>query len=167
MQDIKREFKAMLTEITGHSLTEDLKDSFVRKSLIDATTKPMMSYTSSMLKLRCKIDREDSEAVELFNATHQGAMDAYGMLLSLVSLYDENYINILISKHNTEVAMLTEGFVTKPEVEALKKKVIKVKDNHTRYTAKHRELVEELVSDNIKQKHKIEKLEEEIEILTS
>ena len=165
MVDIKREFKKLLQEITGHAITENLKDSFVRKGLIEDTAKPMMSYTSNMLKLRAKIDREDSEAVELFNDAHQGAMDAYGMLLNLISVYDENYINILISKHNTEIAMRTNGFVTQPEVEELRSSVVKVKENHTRYTAKHRELVEDLVRDNVKQKREIEKLRLQLEAL--
>ena len=136
MKAIKREFKAMLRNITSNSITADLKDNFVRQQLINDTTKPMMSYTSSMLKLRAKIDRDDAEAVSLFNSAHQGSMDSYGLLLSLVSTYDEHYIESVILAENRKVQMLSGGLVTQEEIEELQGDYLKLKELHSKYTVK-------------------------------
>ncbi len=132
MKELKKDFKEMLRSITCYSLTTDLKNNFVRQTLIEDTTKPMMSYVSSMLKLRAKIDREDTETVELFNSAHQGAMDAYEKLLNLVSTYNEHYSGALASSHNTAILLKSGGIVTKEEVVGLR-------DLHDKYTEKNRE----------------------------
>jgi len=144
MKAIKREFKAMLKEITSNSITSDLKDNFVRQQLINDTTKPMMSYTSSMLKLRAKIDRDDEEAVELFNSAHQGSMDSYGMLLSLISTYDEHYIESLILAENRKVQLIAGGLVTQEEIEDLQEDYLKLKNLHKRYVDKANDRINSL-----------------------
>lgn len=144
MKNVKKDFKEMLRTITTNSFTADLKSSFVRSSLIENTTKPMMKYVASMLKLRSKIDRDDVEAVEIFNDAHQGAVDAYGMLLALISVYDEHYVNALISAENRKVLMLAGGIVTKEELEDLREDYLKLDNLHKKYVRKANIRINEL-----------------------
>jgi len=144
MKNVKQDFKEMLKAITMNSFTSDLKSSFIRAELVESTTKPMMKYISSMLKLRSKIDREDVEAVELFDSAHQGAVDAYGMLLALISVYDEHYVNALISAENRKVLMLAGGIVTKEELEDLREDYLKLDKLHKKYVRKANIRINEL-----------------------